>query len=285
MKKKMGLLSALAGVGMLIAACGGETTVGDLEEEGVVQVGVANEEPYGYLDGETATGASTEVARAVFQNMGVDDVEATVTEFGNLIPSLNAGNFDVVTAGMDVQPERCENASFGDLEYSYGEGMAVEAGNPMDLHSYEDIVEEDATVSVMSGANQLDMFEDLGIDEDNIQHSDDIPGNIAALEAGDVDATVMTGATMNSAMENADTDAIEQPEDFTDPVIDGEEMVSYGAAVFRDEDEELRDAYNESLQELKESGEIAEIIEEFGFEEDDVVTDEMTTEERCEGEG
>ncbi|QQK79415.1 ectoine/hydroxyectoine ABC transporter substrate-binding protein EhuB [Salicibibacter cibi] len=282
--KKRGLIFALTGVGALIAACGGgETTVEDLEEDGVVQVGVANEEPYGYLDGETATGASTEIARAVFQNMGIDDVEATVTEFGNLIPSLNAGNYDVVTAGMDIQPDRCENASFGDIEYSYGEGMAVEAGNPLDLHSYEDIVEEDATVSIMSGANQVEMFEDLGIDEDNIQYADDIPGNIAALETGDVDATVMTGATMNSAMENADTDAIEQPEDFTEPVIDGEEQVAYGAAVFRDDDEELRAAYNESLQELKDSGEIAEIIEEFGFTEEDVVTDEMTTEERCEG--
>ncbi|QQK75521.1 ectoine/hydroxyectoine ABC transporter substrate-binding protein EhuB [Salicibibacter cibarius] len=282
--KKRGLIFALTGVGALIAACGGgETTVEDLEEDGVVQVGVANEEPYGYLDGETATGASTEIARAVFQNMGVEDVEATVTEFGNLIPSLNAGNYDVVTAGMDIQPDRCENASFGDIEYSYGEGMAVEAGNPLDLHSYEDIVEEDATVSIMSGANQVEMFEDLGIDEDNIQYADDIPGNIAALEAGDVDATVMTGATMNSAMENADTDAIEQPEDFTDPEIDGEEQVAYGAAVFRDDDEELREAYNESLQELKDSGEIAEIIAEFGFEEDDVVMDETTTEERCEG--
>ncbi|QDI92713.1 ectoine/hydroxyectoine ABC transporter substrate-binding protein EhuB [Salicibibacter halophilus] len=280
--KKMGLISVLMGAGALIAACGGgETTVADLEEDGIVQVGVANEEPYGYLDGETATGASTEIARAVFQNMGVEDVEATVTEFGNLIPSLNAGNYDVVTAGMDVQPERCENASFGDIEYSYGEGMAVEAGNPLDLHSYEDIVEEGATVSVMSGANQLDMFEELGIDEDNIQYSDDIPGNIAALEAGDVDATVMTGATMNAAMENADTDAIEQPEDFTDPVIDGEEQVAYGAAVFREDDEELREAYNESLQELKDSGEIAEIIEEFDFDPENVVTDEVTTEELC----
>ncbi|AXF57604.1 ectoine/hydroxyectoine ABC transporter substrate-binding protein EhuB [Salicibibacter kimchii] len=282
--KKMGLIFALTGVGALMAACGGgETTVADLEENGIVQVGVANEEPYGYLDGETATGASTEIARAVFQNMGVEDVEATVTEFGNLIPSLNAGNYDVVTAGMDVQPERCENGSFGDVEYSYGEGMAVQSGNPMDLHSYEDIVEQDATVSVMSGANQLDMFEALGIDEDNIQYSDDIPGNIAALEAGDVDATVMTGATMNAAMDNADTDAIEQPENFTDPVIDGEEQVAYGAAVFRDDDEELREAYNESLQELKDSGEIAEIIAEFDFDEENVVTDEVTTEELCEG--
>ncbi|MBB6450696.1 polar amino acid transport system substrate-binding protein [Geomicrobium halophilum] len=278
--KKLGFFAALAGTTAMIAACGSATTVDSLQDDGVVQVGVANEEPYGYLDGETATGASAEVARAVFQNMGIEEVEATVTEFGNLIPSLNAGNYDVVTAGMDVQPERCENAAFGDVEYSYGEGMAVQAGNPMDLHSYEDIVEQDASVSVMAGANQLDMFEALGIDEDNIQLADDIPGNIAALESGDVDATVMTGATMNAAYENADTDAIELPEDFTDPVIDGEEQVAYGAAVFREDDDELREAYNESLQELRESGEIAEIIEEFGFDPENAEVD-VTTEELC----
>lgn len=280
--RKFRLVCTLVGLTALVAACGSGTTVEDLQDDGIVQVGLANEEPYGYLDGDTATGASAEIARAVFQNMGVEEVEATVSDFGNLIPSLNAGNYDVVTAGMDIQPDRCDNASFGDIEYSYGEGMAVAAGNPLDLHSYEDIVEADARVSVMSGANQVDILRDLGIDEDNIVLADDIAGNIAALEAGEVDATVMTDATMNAAYASANQDAIELPENFTNPVVDGDEFVAYGAAVFRDDDDELREAYNESLAEIKESGQLLEILEEFGFSEDNIV-DDVTTEERCEG--
>ncbi len=41
---------------------------------------------------------------------------------------------------------------------TYGEGLIVQKGNPMDLHSYKDIAEKDATVSIMSGATEVDLF-------------------------------------------------------------------------------------------------------------------------------
>ncbi|GAK13422.1 transporter substrate-binding domain-containing protein [Geomicrobium sp. JCM 19039] len=285
--RKFGVVSVTAFSALILAACGG-SSLEDYQDNGVT-LGVANEEPYGYIDTSTdeATGASAEIARAVFERMDVEVVDAEVSDWDNLIPSLNAGNYDVVTAGMDVQPDRCDNASFGELEYSYGEGMAVAAGNPMDLHSYEDAVEAGATISVMSGANQVGFLEDIaeeqGLDPDadlDILPANDIPGNIAAVESGDADVTVMTDATMNSAMETANADLIEQPENFTNPVIGGEEQIAYGAALFRDDDDDLREAYNEALAELQGTDEFVAILEEFGFSEDNVV-EGVTTEERC----
>ncbi|GAK10045.1 MULTISPECIES: transporter substrate-binding domain-containing protein [Geomicrobium] len=285
--RKFGLILFPAAI-LALAACGTSTSVEDFQENGVT-LGVANEEPYGYIDTSTdeATGASAEIARAVFERMGVEVIDAEVSDWDNLIPSLNAGNYDVVTAGMDVQPERCENASFGDIEYSYGEGMAVQAGNPMDLHSYEDAVEAGATISVMSGANQFGMLEAIaeekGLDPEadlNIMPANDIPGNIAAVESGDADVTVMTDATMNAAIATADENLIEQPENFTNPVIEGEEQVAYGAALFRSDDDELREAYNEALADLQGSDEFVAILEEFGFSADNVV-EGVTTEDRC----
>ncbi len=285
----MGILSVSI---IALAACGDDTpdengASEDLESNGggTISVGVANEEPYGYLDDGIATGAAAEIARAVFQEMGYDDIEGNVVDFTALIPSLNAGQFDVVTAGMDIRPERCSNASFGDIEIQYGEGMAVAAGNPHNLQSYEDLVEnEDLTVSVMQAANQIDMLTSLGMDSSRIQEANSIADNFAALEAGDVDAVVATDATINQAMNTANSELVETPDSFNQPVIDGVEQIAYGAAVFRDNDEgnALREEYNEALANLIDSGAVLEILEEFGFTEDNLPPEDITTADRCE---
>lgn len=57
--KKAGIFGLLTSA-VVLAACGGGNTI---------QVGVANEEPYGYIDTDAGevTGASPEIARAVLQ--------------------------------------------------------------------------------------------------------------------------------------------------------------------------------------------------------------------------
>lgn len=298
MKKWYVLL--VAGLALLLSACGSssETTGGNggedskeemstldrLKEEGVVKLGVANEKPYGYKtsDGEV-TGVAPEITKAVFKEMGIDTVEGEVTEFGSLIPALQAGRFDVVTAGMDIRPERCAEAAFGDVEIRYGEGMAVQKGNPKNLHSYEDIAANpDVKVSIMAGANQHEFLKELGVQDNQIETADSISSNIAAVSSGRVDATVMTEATLREAVASADQDKVEEAKPFTQPEINGESVMSYGAAVFRKEDNDLREAYNAELKKLIESGKILEIYEEFGFGEDNL-PDDVTTEDRCAG--
>lgn len=259
------------------------STLDRIKEEGKVTVGVANEKPYGFKTAEgEVTGVAPEIARAIFEDMGIETVEGEVTEFGSLIPGLQANRFDLITAGMDIRPERCEEADFGDIEIQYGEGMAVQAGNPKNLHSYEDIAANpDVKVSIMAGANQFDFLKALGVKEEQIETADSISSNIAAVASGRVDATVMTEATLNEAVASADPSQVEKAEPFTQPVIDGESVMSYGAAAFRKGDDELREAYNEGLQKLKESGKLLEILEEFGFSEDNLPPDDITTEDRC----
>src|SRR5690625_6434154 len=80
---------------IFLAACGSDETSGndgekgileDLQEKGTVKVGFANEEPYGYQndDGEI-TGASVETAKAVFKELGIDDVEGHLTDYDQLV--------------------------------------------------------------------------------------------------------------------------------------------------------------------------------------------------------
>ncbi|RST72681.1 ectoine/hydroxyectoine ABC transporter substrate-binding protein EhuB [Siminovitchia acidinfaciens] len=258
------------------------STLERLKEVGKVKLGVANEKPYGYKtsDGEV-TGVAPEITKAVFKEMSIDVVEGEVTEFGSLIPALQAERFDVVTAGMDIRPERCAEAAFGDVEIRYGEGMAVQKGNPKNLHSYEDIAKNpDVKVSIMAGANQNEFLKELGVKDNQIETADSISSNIAAVSSGRVDATVMTEASIREAVASADHSKVEEAKPFTQPEIGGESVMSYGAAVFRKEDNELREAYNAELKKLIDSGKILEIFEEFGFGEDNL-PDDVTTEDRC----
>ena len=58
------------------------------------------------------TGESVEIARVVLKRMGINQVEGVLTEFGSLIPGLQAKRFDIIAAGMYVTPERCRQAAF-----------------------------------------------------------------------------------------------------------------------------------------------------------------------------
>ncbi|TWT11128.1 ectoine/hydroxyectoine ABC transporter substrate-binding protein EhuB [Planomicrobium sp. CPCC 101079] len=274
---------------LMLAACssgggGSGSTLQTIEEEGTVTVGFANERPYAYQENDgSITGQSVEIARAVFAEMGVEEVEGTVVDFDSLISGLNSRNFDAVTAGMYITPERCENAAFGEPEYRIGIGIATQAGNPMDINSYEDIASNpDAKVAVMAGAIEREYMLANGVADDQIQQVNDISAVITALDTGRVDAITMTDLTLRTALQDQDAQNIEIVEGVEQPLVDGEEVIGYGAAVFHPDDQELVDRYNEVLAEFKESGKLLELMEPFGFTEENLPGD-VTTEELCAG--
>lgn len=284
--RKLGYITAVLVSAITLGACSsvGDNTLEEIQDSGTVNVGVADERPYGYEESDGGvTGASVEVAREIFSELGVDEVDGTVVSFDALINGVNSRNFDIVTAGVYITPERCENAIFSEPDYRIGEGLAVAPGNPHDITSYQDIADNpDITVTVMSGAIELDYLRSMGVDDSQIDQVSSITDNISALTSGRTDAITMTDLTLRTALQDQDDSNFEIVEDFEQPVIDGEEVYGYGGAVFHPEDEEFRDAYNEKLAELKESGRILEIMEPFGFTEDNMV-DDVTTEELCAG--
>lgn len=276
------MLSAVACSSTSSGSEGDMSTLERAQKDGKIVVGFSGEVPYAYEDENgNLTGQSVEVARAVFKELGIEEIDGKLTKFSSLIPGLKSGNFDVITAGMYITPDRCEQVDFGEPEYSIGEALAVQKGNPLNLHSYEDVVNNpEVKVALMNGAIEIDYLKAAGIQKGQMEIVQDIPSNIAALESGRVDAITMTGPTLESALATANAKNIDRVEDFTQPTVDGESIRGYGAAAFNPEDDDLKKAYNEALQKLKDSGRLLEIISEFGFTEADLPGD-MTTEQLC----
>lgn len=263
--KHLRLATLLTAALALLAAGFAQSTLEQARERGFIRVGFANEVPYAYANPDgTLTGQAVEVARAVFAELGIPEMDGVLTEFGSLIPGLQANRFDAITAGMYVTPTRCEQVAFGDPEYQIGEGIVVPEGNPMGITSYEDIA-ADPEIRVGTGAGWLeyDYMIAMGVQDAQIVTFPDAPSGMAGLQANRID--VFTGTSLTMREIAGRTNGVAFVEDFEQPVIDGEPIISYGAAAFRIADADFRDAYNEVLAELKADGRLAEIIEPFGF--------------------
>lgn len=265
---------------------GSHTAVGTLaeaQEAGVINVGFANEKPYAYLDeNNELKGEAPDIARAILEEMGIAELDGQLLEFGQLIGGLNAGKYDMITAGMYVSPDRCEKAIFAEPEYRMGEALAVQAGNPKNIHSYEDVAENpDVKIAVMTGAAEIKLLKDAGVADDQIVEVPEQPTAISALQSGQVDGVTMTYMSLMEMLKSAGDDNLERVEDFEQPKDEnGNEIWGYGAAVFRPADTELRDAYNEGLKQLKESGKLLEILVDNGFAEEHLPGD-ITTAALC----
>jgi polar amino acid transport system substrate-binding protein len=263
--KNLRLIALLTAALAFVAAGFAQSTLEQARERGFIRVGFANEVPYAYANPDgTLTGEAVEVARAVFQELGIPEMDGVLTEFGSLIPGLQAGRFDVITAGMYVTPTRCEQVAFADPEYQIGEGIVVPDGNPMAITSYEDIA-ANPEIRVGTGAGWLeyDYMVAMGVAEDQIVTFPDATSGMAGLQADRID--VFTGTSLTMREISGRTNGVEFVEDFVQPTIDGETVISYGAAAFRIADADFRDAYNEVLNGLKADGRLAALIEPFGF--------------------
>ncbi len=261
----------------------GGSTLARAREQGYITVGFANEAPYGFANesGEV-TGEAPEVAKAVFAALGIAEVQGVVTTFSSLIPGLQAGRFDVIAAGMFINPDRCGQILFSDPDYCIPQAFAVKTGNPMGLASYEDVASSDAQLGVLSGGVEEGYALELGVPDDRITRFDEATSLAEGLQAGRVDVIAATSLSIRAQLDRLDDDSLEMTAGFT-PVIDGQPQRGCGGYGFRREDQELRDAFNEVLAEMKGNDEIVSITEPFGFGETEIgAAKDVTAQDLCE---
>lgn len=262
---------------LALAGCGSNgDNGGDGEADGdTLNIALFGEEPYSWLDdsGEP-TGATIAVAEEIFgERMGYD-IDVEQTDWDNLIPGLNAGNWDVVSAGMSINAERCAEAEFGEPELLYTTSLLVEEGNPLDVRDFDDLLEaqesgESVDVVALTGGVEAPWMEDMGIDYEGVGNAQD---GIDFVEGGRADVFALTAISLSTMA--GDSDAMDVTEPFS-------HELSVGAHTFRPEDDDLREEFNEHLNELKESGEYLDIVSEFGFTEDEMPPADLTAQELC----
>lgn len=280
----------LGAILLLVSAACAPATEGDalerLRERGVVRIGYANEAPFAFMDSSRRrlTGEAPEIARVILQRMGLDRVEGVLTEFGTLIPGLKARRFDLIAAGMYITPLRCEQVEFSNPTYALGQAFLVAPGNPLGLHSYEDVAANPrARLGVVAGAIERRYARDTGVPDGQVVVFPDAPSALAGVETGRIDAYAATALTAGDLLQRAASARVELAEPFRQPVIDGQPAVGYGAFAFHKADDELVAAFNRELDRFLGTPEHLELVEPFGFS-TATLTHGMTAARLCAGE-
>ncbi len=281
-KKRTAQVSGTILLSILCSTAVNAATLEEIREQGSIRIAVADEPPYGYLNenGE-AKGVGPDVAKPLIEALEIDSIEWVSTTFGDLIPGLQEGRFDMVAAEMAILPERCQKVIYSEPTTSYGEGLLVAASNPQEIHSYSDFAErDDIKVAVLGGADQREILQALGVPESQMVIIDNNADAVEAITSGRADAYAATGLTV-SDLEGRDPQ-LEVTSNFVDPVINGEEVRSWGGFTFPKDAESLRDAVNRELARYKNTEAWEQTLTAYGFTQDDLLNSfKYTTEQLC----
>ncbi|MBW8789558.1 MULTISPECIES: ectoine/hydroxyectoine ABC transporter substrate-binding protein EhuB [Rhizobium] len=263
---KTGYLLSAASLSVLLITAAAPASAADdkleqLKEQGFARIAIANEPPFTAVgaDGKVS-GAAPDVARAIFEKLGVKEVVASISEYGAMIPGLQAGRHDAITAGLFMKPERCNAVAYSEPILCDAEAFALKKGNPLKLTSYKDIADNpDAKIGAPGGGTEEKLALEAGVPRDRVIVVPDGQSGIKMLQDGRIDVYSLPVLSIHDLMAKANDPNLET----VAPVVNA--PVYCDGAAFRKQDVALRDAFDVELKKLKESGEFAKIIEPYGF--------------------
>lgn len=273
---------AFAGAGY--SPCAAETLAERVQSKGKITVGIYNVAPWGFKNEDgSVSGIHPDILRAVFAELDVMGIEFVVVEFPALIPSLVSKRIDIVATGMAITPVRCQQVLFTEPDLAIGDALVVLPGNPKHIHSYTDVANNpDLRVGGARGTTNLENAIKAGIPRDRILQFDGGKSIIAALFAGRIDAIAWSvPTTINALKDPAVQGKVERALPFKGLVENGRESAFYTAMVFRPEDKELRDRYNQSFAKLKSNGTLKQIMAKYDFTDTEFVPVGVTAKDLC----
>ncbi|WP_044036775.1 ectoine/hydroxyectoine ABC transporter substrate-binding protein EhuB [Octadecabacter arcticus] len=277
--KQMNVALALGlGVAGVSAMPGIAAELEELQEQGFARIAIANEPPWTMVTtGGEVSGAAPDLARAVLNRMGVEEVVASVSEYGAMIPGVQARRFDMVAAGLFIKPERCEAVLFSEPDLCDAESFMILAGNPMGLQSFADVASSGARIGVVGGGGTEEKLAiEAGVDRANIVVVPDPQSGDNLLQDGRIDVYALPVLSISDLLQKADDPSLAM---FAP--VENTPIFCAGVA-FRKQDGALRDAYDVALAEMKASGVFAAIIEPYGYSADAAM--QQTRENLCGGE-
>ncbi|HST03139.1 MAG TPA: ABC transporter substrate-binding protein, partial [Chloroflexia bacterium] len=97
-------------------------------------------------------GFDIDVAAEIASRMGLQS-KVINFNFNDIIPALNAGQFDIIVSAMNITPERSQSVDFVQY-YAAGQSVLVPKGNPKGIKTLDDL--SGLTVAVQQGTSEQD---------------------------------------------------------------------------------------------------------------------------------
>ncbi|RWO95068.1 MAG: ectoine/hydroxyectoine ABC transporter substrate-binding protein EhuB [Mesorhizobium sp.] len=262
---KTRLVKIAAGLGVAIACATAQVHAGELTDRIAsgksIRIGFANEEPFAFPDSNNRpVGFVNAIALGVLKQMGYDNIETVVTDWGGLIPGLQSGRFDMATGGLYILKSRCESVTFSEPLAKVTDALIVKTGNPKGLTNYGDIATKGAMMVTGIGYSNIEQAKKAGVPETQIMQ---VPGQteiLAAVEAGRADAGA-SGYLLSQSVAAKSGGKLE----VTDPDAMPESTHNWVSIAFRDSDKDFVEKFNEAQKKYIGTPEMMKAVEAYGY--------------------
>lgn len=225
-----------------------------------VTVGLANFPPYSGIDPDgTLTGLAPTLTKLIMGRLGVPEVAGVAAAYGELIPGMQAGRWDFISASLAITKLRCRQVSFSDpILFDGGSFVSLKGAFAKPPKLVADIVAQKLVIGVSAGGAIARFALDAGVDAANIRQFPDNVSIIDGLVAKRIQVAFQNNAGLNPVYKQRNLDV-----DVTFPIAD--DPTSGSACAFRPADADLHGAFQQELRAMKASGEYLSIARQFGF--------------------
>jgi polar amino acid transport system substrate-binding protein len=237
----------------------------EIKKRGYLLYGFNGERPYNYTDADgNLIGSEIEIARAVAKAIGIEDVQGVAMNFDSFIPAILAGRIDTCLP-IFVKPARCEKIAFARPHLIEGQSAIVTAGNPKGINGWDDLVAKDVKVGLITGTTPNEIAQSAGVDDSKITRFPDTTTLAAGLTSNRVDIVVEASSTIRLILEGLDKSKFERVASWSKPTNYTGKIEFFAAYPFSLDATELRNAFDEQLDKILESGELDKIAGKYGF--------------------
>ena len=248
-------LTRRAALALAAAACLATPALaeGETYKVGSTPTGV----PFTFLNMQTGEidGVMVDIMKAIGAAEGfTPQVEAT--QWSALIPSLTSQKIDIIAAAMYATEERAKVVAFSDPVYTYGEALVVKEDNPAVYKTWDDLAGKPIGAEV--GTAYLNALEASGKFSD-IKVYDTLQDMVRDVSLGRIEAGFGDAPLVAYQIAQGNTGVRLVPEYET-------QVPGSVAIAVRQDDTDLLATINAGLAKIKDSGELAAIIDKWNIE-------------------
>ena len=261
MKKNLSLVLATAMFATVLAGCGssgsGVSTANDhlarIQTAG--KITIATEgcwAPFTYHDETTdeLVGFDVEIAAAIAKKLGVE-ADFQEVAFDGGLTGVTTGAFDMMANGVDVTDERSNTYDFTE-PYAYDHAVVVTLATNEDIKSFDDL--NGRTTANSAGSTYEAMGKEHGATVSNV---DTLGETMTLVQNGTVEATINANTSAQDYFNTTGTTDLKVAA--VDP-----EVTKYAIPLAKGADNDtLRKAINEAIEELRKEGKLAEISQKY----------------------
>jgi polar amino acid transport system substrate-binding protein len=253
----------------LIEACGGTSPssssgndlLSKVKKAGVINIGLANDPPASIINPDgSVSGEGPFTVQKIMAKLGVPKVNGIVATFGELVPGLQAGRWDMIGGVISVTKARCALVQYTDpfqfngMEIAWFSDAVSQAPT-----SIGDVGKRGLIVGFNAGSSYIAVSKNLGVQDSQIQQFPDTAALLEALRTKRIQVIISDTGSLNLSP----AQVAKYPFQHLDYPPDGPFIA--GALAFRQSDKTIYDAFQKEFRALKTSGEFDQIARQFQF--------------------